>query len=903
MSLALSLNNALTGLRINQQSLAVLSQNIANANTQGYSRKVLTQQAIYLDGHGSGVSMQDVTRKVDEYLLKSIRLQSATVGRAETMSDYMERSQLLIGNPGAGNSIDAYITSFFNAVQTLAQSPENTTLRVNMLNTAKNLAQQSRQLAQGLQDLRLQADQDITRAISAINKDIEDLQLLNRAISQDAALGKPVAELLDKRDIVLRDISQYMDISTYTRADGTVNVFTAGGVSLLDESAYKLSYSAVTSPSTLINDTALAPILIYRLDDNGNTIGNPTTLATGGSSAQVSSILTSGKLKGLLDLRDRQVPAMLAQLDVLTANMRGEFNRIHNNGIAFPGANSYTGTRAVFAQDFSQWAGQTRFAVLGPDGQPIASPYPGETSGVRPLLMDLANLDTGQGRGNPSVQGIIDEFNQYYGAPRNKAVVGNLNNIRLASGVTSLPGSPPHFDFDFDLENISATNASFFVTNIQVLDDTNTDITSITQNVPQIDLAAVGTYTTTSGSTTVTANTTLPPGVSVGDRIYLSTPSGPVDGIPASELGGFVTVTAVNGNSFDFTVTTPAGAGGSFNEANQTMTPPYAEVAAGEYGRTTDDGVISADLSGNSSSSYYTVLVDVAVDDGEGNLTISQVSYRVDNSQSNLLNNRYSVNNVTGGGTMVMPTTNQPLARAMLVDANGVELPRINGQYTTAQQGFLKIVAGNSSNVIAIDSLNSEEQGQPNGSPPVDATGRGFSYFFELNNFFTRLSSEDGDEITGSALNLAIEERLLNNPNLISLGRLVQSVAQTGQDPLYTYERHIGDNHVIQQLAALSNSMISFAAAGGLGATTQTFNGYAGIFIGSASSNASLARSDQENAETLMNGYTQRSDAISGVNLDEELANTIIYQNAYSASARVITVTNDLYNVLLNSFQ
>ncbi|MFN9113932.1 MAG: flagellar basal body rod C-terminal domain-containing protein, partial [Bacteroidota bacterium] len=65
---------------------------------------------------------------------------------------------------------------------------------------------------------------------------------------------------------------------------------------------------------------------------------------------------------------------------------------------------------------------------------------------------------------------------------------------------------------------------------------------------------------------------------------------------------------------------------------------------------------------------------------------------------------------------------------------------------------------------------------------------------------------------------------------------------------------------------------------------------------------ASSAEADLKNARALMSGFSDRSDSISGVNLDEELANTVIYQNAYTASTRVITVVSELFDALLNTF-
>ncbi len=903
MTLSLALNNALSGLNVNQQSLSVLSQNIANANTQGYTRKVINQAALYLDGRGAGVSIESVSRKVDDYLLRSIRLQGSVVGRGEVYSDYADRTQLLLGKPGSQNSLPSFVGNFFNSIQTLAQTPENTTLRVGAVNNATAMTREIRTLSQSLQDMRLQAENDIVQSINVINATLRDLKALNATIVNDSQLGKNVGELLDRRDIALATLSEYLDIGTYQQANGQINIFTSSGASLLDDNVYQISYLPQSSTTAFVNDAVKAPINIFRVNDSGQLTGNPVQLVSGGRSAQVTSGLVGGKLRGLIDMRDKQLPNLLAQLDVVASNLRDEFNRVHNNGIGFPGANSYTGARQVNAGSFSQWNGQMRLALMDGTGRPIPSSYPDETSGVRPMLLDFTKLNTGSGAGFPTIQGIIDEINQYYGPPQNKAVVGNLNNIRLASNNTILPGSPPQFNFDFDLENISGSSSNFFVTGVQVLDNTGTDITNVSQTIPQVDLTGTGTYTTTAGSSTVTVRAAANHGFTNGQTIYLSTPPGSVGGIPGAQLGGFFTISNVTSDTFEITAGTLATSSGPVDVAGQNAKPPYKEVAAGEYGRTTERGTITANLAGNPNALFYTVRVNVAVKDAAGNMTTSQVSYQVDNNQPNLRNRRYSTNGVSGGGQLVAPTNFRPFARAMLVDENGIELPKTNGQYTTQQNGFLRLVAENPDVSMGIDSLNSAENGSPNSSPPVAGTGRGFSYFFELNNFFRHFDT-NGDGVTNAALNLDIEERIARNPNLISLGQLRQSPrpADPNQAPLYTYERNIGDNSIIQQLAGISSKIIRFQAAGGLGESSTTFGSYSGAIIGSAATTASSAEADLKNARALMAGFSDRSDSISGVNLDEELANTVIYQNAYTASTRVITVVSELFDALLNTF-
>jgi flagellar hook-associated protein 1 len=734
----------------------------------------------------------------------------------------------------------------------------------------------------------------------SINADLAEIDKLNKTISSESSLGKSVVELEDKRDALIKDLASYIDIQIYKKNTGEINISTVSGVSLLDDSLYKLSYNAAGAVESFVNNASLSPLEVYRLDEDGNPLGRPRELITAGTSETIVSYVSSGKLAGLLEMRDKQAPAIIKQLDNLAMVMRDQMNIIHNTGTGFPGASSLTSTHLMGADDYSQWSGSVRIAVLGSDGKPLPGRYSDEAV-TRPLELELSKLDTGVGEGQPSIQGIIDEINRTYGVPQAKVELGNLNNISLISNSTDLPGTGQTFNFDFKMENISATNAKVYVTGMQVLDSGGSALTTPTSTIPTQTLA--GTYTTTAGSKTLTINTSGTQTLRDGDRVYLTPPAGAIDGIPTTDFDQFFIVSNVQSGSFDVTVATAASTGGGFTVAGQTAITQYAEVEAGDVLRTKDNGTITADISGNITSPYYTIKVNVAVDDGSGNLALSTVSYRVNNNDSNLLNARYAAIDATGAGKMVYPTSLQPLVVASLVDENGVELSKTNGVYTTTQKGYLKIAGGDSNSYVAIDSLDSVEQGRPNDTPRTAATNRSFSHYFGLNNFFI----DDGDArtimTTGSAAALKVESRLTTNPNLISLGKLTASPLSNDPNvpPSYTYERNIGDNSVIQAIAKLGIQGIEFAAAGGLGQTKIPLGSYAGQIIGAAATNAKASQTQKENAQTLLDGYNQRSDSISGVNLDEELANTIIYQNSYTASARIITVVSTLFETLIQA--
>lgn len=907
MSLTLALNTALTSLNVNQRSLATLSQNIANANNPEYSRQIVNQEAVYLTGQGgAGVRIRDVNRKVDDFLQSSVRNQQSNVGKTSVLADYTDRLQVLLGKPGSNNSIYSYTTSFFNALQSLAQTPENASLRVNAVNLAQTATREMNNLANGIYEMQFSADQDIRQAVDVINASSRAIYTLNGTIASNKLLGRPTSDLEDRRDAELNKIAQLVDVQTYLQSNGKLNVFTAGGNSLVDDNLFEVSYIPTASSTAFSNNNPTAAIQVYRLDENGLRTGTPSTLVSAGTRSDVTTSLVGGKIKGLVDLRDRQLPDVIAKLDMLASTMRDEMNKVHNAGIAYPGANSYTGTRAVAADDYSQWSGKVRIGIVGPDGKPVPSSYSDEQNGLRPITIDFDTLDTGQGTGYASVQGIINEINYTYGVPGNKVELGALNDIRLVLNNDTIPGATPQLDFDFQLDNISGADAKFFVTDVQVFNDSNTNITSLTQDVPTLALASTGTYVTQPNSQTVTVKTSAEHGYKNGDVVYLTPPSSAVDGIPADSLGGFFTISNVSEDGFNISVNQPADTGGTFSDSTAEVRPAYSTAETGTTSRTKTDGTITANLAGNTTSSYYTVKANVSVVNADGTVSSSIVTYRIDNLQTNVRNYRFAAQSATGSGVIVASNTTKPAMRAVLVDANGNEMPISNNMYSTNQKGYLKLITDNGSYSVAIDSLNSKEVGQPNSVPPKAGTNRSFSHYFELNNLFTgNRSTGVADDVVGSAKNMSVSQVLVKNPNLLSLGSYTQSPLPVDPDlpPTYTYERTIGDNSIIDQLARFATTTVSFGAAGDLGANSQTLTSYAGQMISTVSTRASTNKSDMDNANVLLDGFTTRADAVRGVNLDEELANTIIYQNAYSASARIITVANEFFDALMNTIR
>lgn len=910
MSLSVALNNALTGLNINQKALEVLSHNIANANTEGYSRQNVEQAALYFDGDGRGVKIADILRKVDGYLVKSTQRQNGEVGYSSTIKDFNDRLQIILGEPGDTNTLDEYTSNFFDALQALAETPERISFRENAVTAGETLANELSGLATSLEQLRMQADADLSNAVGFVNQQLRDLDSLNEAIANATALGNPVAGLQDQQDIALKKISEYINIQTTLQDNGEIHVYVGNGAALLDDGLYQLSYRQANDMNIFTQDGNFSPLQIQRYDNSGNKEGEPVDMITAGKSADTTTILKSGSMKALKDLRDEVVPDILAQLDQLASVLRDQMNAIHNDGSAYPGTNELTGTRLVSATDRSDWSGNVMIGLLDENGQPVTSNYDDELyTGMRPLNLDLSFLDSGYGEGQPTVQTIIDEINNHFFPPPVKAEVGNFNNIQLVSDTQRLPAIPPLFSFDFDIDNISADDGDFYVTGVTVLDDTATDITNVTTTRPTVALDATNTFVTTAGSGTVTVNAANH-GLAVGDVIYMPDPGGAVDGITQGQLTGYFTVKSINGAG-QFTIDTTGVAGGvsPTSVAGLSAVESWDTIKAGEKARVRDEGTITADLTGNPGSTYYDITVNVGVR-GEGvpagQIKTAQITYRIYNNESALLNDRYNNTALSGQGARVVGSTPQPYMRAMLVDENGNEIPSTNGVYSD-QPGYLKIETMDPDHTVAINEQDSRQLGHLNYQYSTDqeaGTNRHFSHYFELNNFFqSNDPSFTGDTVKGSALNLKVEQRILDNANLISLGKMVLSnqSADPNDPPQYTYERYSGDNSTIQAFAKAGLRTYQFAQAGGLDSSNLSFINYVGEILGYQGSQSAISESALNDDQILLDGFEQRLDNMKGVNVDEELANTVIYQSAYQASARIITVTNQLFDALLQS--
>ena len=467
-TLSNALSASLTSLSAVQESISVSANNIANVDTPGYVRQKANQEALVTAGIGQGVEISSISANVDNQLLRSVQSQSSDLGYANSLNDFYDTAQTLLGQPSDESSLTSHIDRFLADFQILSDNPETSSLRLTAVNSAVNLANKISDTSNELYNLQLQSDQQIGEAVDQINSIVLRLYDTNNKIINFPEGTSGRLEVEQEREIALRQLSEYVNINTNVNNDGILTVLTGSGISLLETSgAYHVTHNAAPSKENFISGVARSEITVAPIRDNG-TLGASVDLASRGTGSSVTTSLSSGSLKGLLEIRELEIPKIIEQLDNLASEIIKEVNAITNDGSSFPPPTSLTGSTSIASSTSVGFSGQVMIAVVDSDGSPPSSPYPDEVN-LRPLTLNLATLDSGSGAGQADVQTIMDEINYYYGPPQTRAEVGNLRDITLAAVSNNITDGGTA-QFDLQLDNISTEDATVVISSITVID-------------------------------------------------------------------------------------------------------------------------------------------------------------------------------------------------------------------------------------------------------------------------------------------------------------------------------------------------------------------------------------------------------------------------------------------------
>lgn len=359
MSLTLAIRTALSGLTVTQAAVQVTSDNVANATTEGFTRKSVDVVSRRVLNQGVGIQAGDISRDVDTFLIGQIRDQLGIVGEQTIRDNFLQNLQGLFGTPENNRSFSSVLTDLKNAFETAALTPETATGSLDAASAALQLGQIFNELASALQQLRLDADNEITHAVETVNRNLSAIADLNLQIARAINAQQPSATLEDERDKAIAAISEFMDIHTFKNDDGMVSIFTGGGRSLVTGGiAETLSHTPASQMSASV---------YYVKPTDPAYPGALSGIFVGGSTAPSDDMTTEiggGRLKALIGMRDTDLTNLQAEIDRLAQTVLEQVNAAHNAGTAYPPPSSLTGSQSFAAGDIFSAAGTVRIAVI-----------------------------------------------------------------------------------------------------------------------------------------------------------------------------------------------------------------------------------------------------------------------------------------------------------------------------------------------------------------------------------------------------------------------------------------------------------------------------------------------------------------------------------------------------------
>lgn len=260
MSMTIAIGNALSGLRTSQQAMETLSNNIANANTPGYTRKTVALESMVVGTFGRGVRIADIVREVDANLNADYRHATSVLEKLRLNLHYFESIEQLYGQPGANNSIADTVTRFRSGITALATAPENLGLREQAIQDGVALANRLNSESKAIQSLRADAEREIGSTINRINALLDQIADINRQVIRGEAQNQDVNALKDQRELYVGEIAQYMDVRTRETNDGNLVVTTGLGRTLVDNTVVHPLFTDTTT--NLLPTAQGAPVLL-----------------------------------------------------------------------------------------------------------------------------------------------------------------------------------------------------------------------------------------------------------------------------------------------------------------------------------------------------------------------------------------------------------------------------------------------------------------------------------------------------------------------------------------------------------------------------------------------------------------------------------------------------------------
>ena len=321
-----TLSSAKLGLLAQQLAIEVTGQNVANVETEGYSRQDVSFEANTPRGHikygglhqlGTGVRIASIERAHDQFLFTQIMDEGDLTGSTEVKKEIFEQLEVLF-NEGSGRSLNDALSLFFSSIHDLATNARGLPERVDLISKAEHLASTFNQTGSQLFTIQRNIDATIETEIAEINTLTTQIGKLNESIHANEPTSQYKAnDLRDNRDRLVKELSKKIDIQLVQESDNQISLTLKDGTALvLKDQVFDLSTS-INANNESFNDVYI---------DIGSTTKN------------ITSTIKGGELRGYLDMRDTEVESILDKMNILSGSFIQEFNSIHREGFGIDGS-------------------------------------------------------------------------------------------------------------------------------------------------------------------------------------------------------------------------------------------------------------------------------------------------------------------------------------------------------------------------------------------------------------------------------------------------------------------------------------------------------------------------------------------------------------------------------------
>lgn len=343
MTISSVMQAGLSALAASQAGLKVASQNIANANTPGYVRTEVTFSPLINLGEGGGVQVSSVQRAADRFLATAAFIAQATQGAASARSDLLARAQTYFGDPTSDTSVFASLDDVWSSLTDLQVDPSSTLSRDQAVSSLSTALGNISQTAASIQSLISEADERIGTVVDQAQSLLTQISDLNDQIRLTKRAGADASGVENAQSSLIDQLSSLMDLRIEQRPEGGVTVRTSGGALLVGSTAAKITYTP--------NSGAFATHGVISLNSDLGTQSN------------LEPYLSGGEISGLLQARDKDLPALADALGGFVGALSDKLNAIHNENASTPAASNLTGRQTgLLSTDALNFSGK---AIIG----------------------------------------------------------------------------------------------------------------------------------------------------------------------------------------------------------------------------------------------------------------------------------------------------------------------------------------------------------------------------------------------------------------------------------------------------------------------------------------------------------------------------------------------------------